>query len=207
MNKRLPAAVAAVACAACLTFPAPASAASRSIRVHNSTKRALVYLIASDIQGSGYKIDLLGKGIVGAGRTAVVSIDDGVGECRVNLKAVLSDGAEIIRDRFDACSTQPWRIDPRRLQSRDERLRPSMAKARRPRAGPRTSRPGEPSRIQPVDFHAEAAMATHEAAPAGASSCRGSGSPTPHALGPAALHITMGEPGRWSMRLEIRPGE
>jgi hypothetical protein len=163
-----------------------------------------VYLLASDVQGSGYKIDLLGKGIVGAGRTAVVSIDSEAGECRVNLKAVLSDGAEIIRDGFDACSMQPWRIDRTRIQLRHERLRPSMAKARRPLAGPRAS---ESSRTQPASFHAEPSAAVHEAAPTVASSCRGFGSPTPHALGPAALEITMGKPGRWSMRLEIRPGE
>lgn len=133
MNGHSPVAIVVLACAASLTLSASARAESRSILVHNNTRYAMVHLIGSDVQDGGYKSDFLGRGVIGAGRTAVVNIGDGMDECQFNLKAILSNGEEIARDGFDACSMKSWRVDTRKLEPRRTRKLFTKARAQRPR--------------------------------------------------------------------------
>lgn len=116
-----------------LTLPVSTRTTSRSIQVHNNTMHALVHLMGSSIQDGGYKSDFLGMEIIGAGRTAVVNIGDGADKCQFNLKAILSNGEEIVRNDFDACRMKSWRINTSKVRFRRARLPLTKVQAKRPR--------------------------------------------------------------------------
>lgn len=92
-----------------LSFSA-AQAQNRHVLVINETSLTLTRFFASNIAQPGWQEDMLGLGVLGPGRYVDANIDDGSGYCHFDLKAVFSDGEEVIRYNVDVCSITSWTI-------------------------------------------------------------------------------------------------
>lgn len=76
---------------------------NRNVSLVNGTKETIFYIYWSNIASSTWGIDQLGSSTLAAGQNWAVTIDDGSGACRFNIKAVTAGGREIIRNDVNVC--------------------------------------------------------------------------------------------------------
>lgn len=87
-----------------------AQAQDRHVRVINASPRSLVSFYASNIWRPGWEEDIFGLGTLPPGQSILINIDDGTGYCRFDLKAVFSNGAEVVRYNVNVCGVESWTI-------------------------------------------------------------------------------------------------
>lgn len=97
------------------TWAGTASAAcndgrDRNVTVVNGTRTTVRELYGSRVTTTSWEEDVLGADVLPAGQQRRVNWDDNSCECLYDLKAVLVNGAEIIRRRFNVCTESTWTI-------------------------------------------------------------------------------------------------
>ena len=97
-------------CTFCVLGLSAAQAQDRHVLVINDTSFTLVTFYASNIDQPGWQEDILGLGVLAAGRSINVNVDDGTGHCHYDLKAVFSNGQEAVRYNVNVCSVETWTI-------------------------------------------------------------------------------------------------
>src|SRR5258707_610354 len=82
----------------------------RHVVVINDSSRVVVEFHASNEHRRGWEEDILGTGVILPGHRARIDIDDGTGACVFDFKAVMRDGATVIRRSVDVCALNSWTI-------------------------------------------------------------------------------------------------
>lgn len=95
-----------------LLSPSAAQAQERRVLVINETSQTIVSLYATNITTEHWGPNLFNLGMLSAGDLASVNVDDGSGQCRFDLKIVLSNGIETVRHDVDVCNSFAWVIRP-----------------------------------------------------------------------------------------------
>lgn len=101
---------------AATTWAGSASAAcgdgqDRNVTVVNGTHTTVREIYGSRVTTSDWEEDVLGANVLAAGHSQRVNWDDNSCECLYDLKAVLVDGTEVIRRRFNVCTESTWTIN------------------------------------------------------------------------------------------------
>ena len=91
----------------------PASALDRHIEFVNDTRMAIVEIYVSPVGVRRWDQDLLGDGILPLASSALISIHDGTGYCRFDVKAVFDDGTTHIRRDVNVCGVERYAISYR----------------------------------------------------------------------------------------------
>jgi hypothetical protein len=93
---------------------APAASASdeqdRHVVIMNLSSQTLRELYASPVTSDNWEEDLLGQSVLAAGESINANIDNGTGECMYDLKAVMSDDTEHVRNRVNVCEVSRWSV-------------------------------------------------------------------------------------------------
>ena len=82
----------------------------RNVTVVNQTVLTVRELYGSPATSPTWEEDVLGADVLPVGQSVRVDWDDDSCECVYDLKAVLSDGREVIARRFNVCTETSWRI-------------------------------------------------------------------------------------------------
>jgi len=109
-----PTAVALVATLLAAAAPAIASAQVTepvSFTLNNNTSHDLISLYISVVSTNDWEEDIFGDGVLDAGDSIEVTIDDDLADCEYDLKAVFSDGDEVIMGSEDFCALDGGSID------------------------------------------------------------------------------------------------
>ncbi|KQS56354.1 hypothetical protein ASG17_10185 [Brevundimonas sp. Leaf363] len=112
MIKRTVVALAAALLAA--TAPAVASAQVTepvSFTLNNNTDHVLVSLYISVVSTNDWEEDIFGDGVLGAGESVEVTINDNLPDCEYDLKAEFSDDTSLALGSVDFCSLDGGSID------------------------------------------------------------------------------------------------
>lgn len=80
-----------------------AALAQVSFTLNNKTEQDLLSLYISVPSTDEWEEDILGSGILEAGDSVEVTIDDELPDCEYDLKAVFSDGSELVLGSEDFC--------------------------------------------------------------------------------------------------------
>lgn len=76
---------------------------NRRVRIHNQTGWTMTHFYASDSRVDDWEEDMLGSGVLAAGSSVVMNIDDGSGACLYDFKARFTNGQELTRFRINVC--------------------------------------------------------------------------------------------------------
>ena len=82
----------------------------RRVRIINRASSAIYHFYASNVDSDSWEEDILGNRTIPPGKSVIVNIDDGTGHCMYDLKAVLRDGREAVRRRFNVCTQESWTV-------------------------------------------------------------------------------------------------
>ena len=109
---------AAIACAVAMLGALPLATSvvaqsgdgrDRRVNIHNETGHTIVRFYASNSGRNNWEEDILGSGVLPAGRSVRINIDDGSGACLYDFKAVFNDGDELVRYRINVCEISDYR--------------------------------------------------------------------------------------------------
>jgi len=94
--------------AAAMLVAAPVAASAQvtepvSFTLHNNTSHDLNSLYISVVSTDEWEEDIFGDGILEAGDSVEVTIDDDLEDCEYDLKAVFSSGEEVLVGSVDFC--------------------------------------------------------------------------------------------------------
>lgn len=103
-----PAAATTVAAAAAV---APAVRQDRRVTVVNRTGVTMREFYASNTSRSDWEEDILGADMLRSGGSVRINIDDGSGACRFDVKAVFTDGDEVVQYNINVCSVSTITFD------------------------------------------------------------------------------------------------
>ena len=84
----------------------PAHSDERHVVLTNNTRELIVEIYASDDGAENWREDLLGSEFLLPGRSVLVDIDDRNGNCRIDVKLILNNGAHLVNRRVNACLTE-----------------------------------------------------------------------------------------------------
>src|SRR5262245_1809202 len=84
---------------------------NRRVTVHNHTDYTMRYFYASNTGRTGWEEDILGSSVVLSGDSIHININDGTGRCRFDMKAVFSNGMDVIRQDVNVCAVSNWYIN------------------------------------------------------------------------------------------------
>jgi len=76
---------------------------NRRVRIHNQTGWTMTHFYASDSRIDDWQEDMLGSGVLAAGASVMMNIDDGSGACMYDFKARFSNGQELTRFGVNVC--------------------------------------------------------------------------------------------------------
>ena len=76
---------------------------NRRVRIHNQTGWTMTHFYASDSRIDDWQEDMLGSGVLAAGASVMMNIDDGSGACMYDFKARFSNGQELTRFGINVC--------------------------------------------------------------------------------------------------------
>lgn len=76
---------------------------NRRVRIHNQTGWTMTHFYASDSRVDDWQEDMLGSGVLAAGASVMMNIDDGSGACLYDFKARFSNGQELTRFGVNVC--------------------------------------------------------------------------------------------------------
>ncbi|MEO8530037.1 MAG: hypothetical protein ABI459_02340 [Deltaproteobacteria bacterium] len=99
----------AFAATALLTTSLTADTYDRVVTVVNETSVDIREFYASNKDQSSWQEDILGQDVLSAGYQVDVNIDDGTGYCIYDVRAVFTDGTEVV-DKVNVCETGTWRV-------------------------------------------------------------------------------------------------
>jgi hypothetical protein len=91
----------------------PAAALDRHIQIINNTRIAIVELYLAQAGTGRWQPDLLGDEILVPTDSLTVDVDDGVGDCRFDMKTVFDDGTTTLRRSVNFCRTEGLAISYR----------------------------------------------------------------------------------------------
>ena len=104
MVNRIFAALVAGACVAAAPVMSVAQTTEPvSFTLNNQTDNVLVALYISVVSTNEWEEDIFGSGVLGAGDSVEITIDDNLSDCEYDLKAVFDDGEEVILGSEDFC--------------------------------------------------------------------------------------------------------
>jgi len=92
-----------------LTSSAFADRYNRVVTVINDTSVDMREFYASNQDQRSWQEDILGQDILSAGYQVDVNIDDGTGYCMYDVRAVFTDGSEVVA-KLNVCETGTWRV-------------------------------------------------------------------------------------------------
>ena len=81
----------------------PAHRGGPHVTLTNNTGHPIVEIYVSDDGANRWQEDRLGSEFLLPGRSAFFDVDDRNGNCRVDVKAVLDNGSDLIRRTVNAC--------------------------------------------------------------------------------------------------------
>jgi hypothetical protein len=82
----------------------------RRVKVINNASSAIYHFYASNVDSESWEEDILGNRTIPPGKSVIINIDDGTGHCYYDLKAVLRDGREAVRRKFNVCTQSSWTV-------------------------------------------------------------------------------------------------
>lgn len=85
-----------------------AEAQDRRVRIVNETGYTIVRFYASNVDRDSWEEDILGSSVLPSGRSVMINIDDGSGQCLFDFKAEFDDGDELIRNRINVCEISTY---------------------------------------------------------------------------------------------------
>jgi len=91
----------------------PAYGLERHVVVANDMRQAIVEIYVSNAGTGNWQRDVLGSDFLQPGGSALVSIDDRDGQCRVDLKTVFDDGTSLIQRSIDVCRAEGYTLSYR----------------------------------------------------------------------------------------------
>jgi hypothetical protein len=100
-----------VLCGSMMQQPAYAlSEYDRWVMVTNKTEYAVIGLYGSRVSVGTWESNIIPNKFIGAMRQLAVNFGDGSGSCLIDLRAVMSNGQELIHRGFDACTLNEWTL-------------------------------------------------------------------------------------------------
>jgi hypothetical protein len=84
----------------------PAHGGERHVVLTNNTRELIVEIYASDDGAENWQGDLLGSEFLLPGRSVFVDVDDGNGNCRIDIKSVVNNGSHLVNRGVNACATK-----------------------------------------------------------------------------------------------------
>ena len=76
---------------------------NRRVRIHNNTGWTMLRFYASDSRITSWQEDMLGRGVLNAGNSIMMNIDDGSGACLYDFKAEFTNGQVLTRYNVNVC--------------------------------------------------------------------------------------------------------
>lgn len=86
-----------------LVLAGPAAAQNRVVEVINRTGVTMMEFYASNVDRSSWEEDILGADVLPSGSSVSIDIDDGSGQCLFDMRAVFSDGDEVVDQAVNVC--------------------------------------------------------------------------------------------------------
>jgi hypothetical protein len=83
---------------------------NRHVEIINKSHYTVRSFYASNVDSSVWEEDILGVGVLAPGYEVDVNINDGTGHCHYDLKAVFSNGQQVIRRNVNVCSITSWTL-------------------------------------------------------------------------------------------------
>lgn len=83
----------------------------RNVTIVNGTSTTVRELYGSNVARSSWEEDVLGANVLASGQQVRVNWDDNSCQCLFDFKAVLVNGTEIIRRRFNVCTESTWTVN------------------------------------------------------------------------------------------------
>lgn len=105
--------LAAFGAAIAVTGPAQAKCSdgkNRRVTIINDTSYTIVRLYGSNVGEKSWQEDVLGDSVIKPGGRVTVNFDDGTCYCQFDLKAEFNDDTETVRNGFNVCTSESWRI-------------------------------------------------------------------------------------------------
>lgn len=81
----------------------PAESGERRLVLTNNTLQSIVEIYVSDDGADDWQEDLLGSESLLPGKSVIVDVEDRNGNCRVDVRAVLDNGSELVIRGINAC--------------------------------------------------------------------------------------------------------
>lgn len=82
----------------------PAGSSERRVVLTNNTRHPIAEIYVSDDDGAdNWHDDLLGSEFLLPGESVTIDVDDRNGNCKVDVKAVLDNGSDLINRGVNAC--------------------------------------------------------------------------------------------------------
>jgi hypothetical protein len=81
----------------------PAHSGERHVVLTNNSRERIIEIYVSDDRTDNWQEDLLGLEFLLPGSSVSVDVDDRNGNCRVDVKTVLSNGASLVYRGVNAC--------------------------------------------------------------------------------------------------------
>lgn len=89
-----------------------AAALDRRVQINNNTDYDIVEFYASNKGTNDWEEDILGRGILPAGHSVVINIDDGTGYCKFDFLAVFEDDDQVIARNNNVCELAEFNFNP-----------------------------------------------------------------------------------------------
>jgi hypothetical protein len=81
----------------------PAHSGERNVILTNNTREQIIEIYVSDDRTDNWQEDHLGSEFLLPGSSVSVDVDDRNGNCRVDIKTVLSNGSSLVYRGINAC--------------------------------------------------------------------------------------------------------
>lgn len=89
--------------AACLATNVSAAQDAVSFELTNKTRYTLTHIYISVPSSNSWEEDILGNQVVESGETVVITVDDGLEDCKYDIRYDFSDGDSVIENAVDLC--------------------------------------------------------------------------------------------------------
>ena len=89
-----------------------AAALDRRVQINNNTGYDIVQFYASNKGTNDWQEDILGRGILPAGESVIINIDDGSGYCKFDFLAVFVDDDQVVSRNNNVCELNQFNFNP-----------------------------------------------------------------------------------------------
>ncbi|MBL1436269.1 MAG: hypothetical protein COB08_008735 [Rhodobacteraceae bacterium] len=98
-------------------FPPVVQSDNRWMTIENTSNDTMTEFYASNDGQSSWGRDWLGRNVLYGGQNIELNFDDGSGYCTWDMKAIFSDGAEVLWNEVDVCVESTWSVSPPVVQA------------------------------------------------------------------------------------------